>query len=142
MVACAARVPRTASARRRDQASAKRKPRSSIARSADEKAVALEQPQQLGDGLYHGQAVGAQHQLRALGRLVRVVDSREALHLTGTGFLVQALGIPLLRLVDRAIDVDLEKRKLGVLVQLANQIAVATVGTDEARQRDHGRVAE
>src|SRR5512132_2992552 len=51
-----------------------------------------------------------QHQLGALGDLVRIIDAREPLDLAGERLLVQAFGVAVLRqLVERGVHVDLDE---------------------------------
>ena len=81
-------------------------------------------------------------QLCLVGRFVRIVDSGESLDLAGTRFLIKSLGVAFLGHVQRRIDVDLEERKAGIVVQLAHEIAISAIGADEAGDGDDPRLGE
>lgn len=82
------------------------------------------------------------------GLLVRRTDARELGDLALASLLVQALGVALLGLLDRDVDPDLDEGNAGLaagslgLVQLTCQVAVRSVGRDEAGDGDSGAVGE
>src|SRR5262245_13140698 len=49
--------------------------------------------------------------------LIRIVDAREALQLSGAGFLIESLGVPRLTCGNRRAHVNLDKRQLPLDVQ-------------------------
>lgn len=81
-------------------------------------------------------------QLRLERRLVRSRNTGELLDLTGTGLLVKALGITLLGNLNRDVNKDLDKRKLGLLVDLASKVAVGTVWRDERGDGNGCRISK
>lgn len=100
------------------------------------------------DRILHTRLMALDVNLR-LGRLlVRRTDTRELGNLPFPGFLIQPLGVPLLRDLDRHINPHLHKRHTSLptgplgLVQRARLIAVGAVGGDEARDGDGAAVGE
>lgn len=82
-----------------------------------------------------------------LGGLVGSTDAGKVLDDTGAGLLVETLGIALLGLLDRDVDVDFDEgeRGLGVfglLVEFAGGLAVGLVGGDEGGQGEGRGVGE
>ena len=72
-----------------------------------------------------------------LRHLVRRADAREVLQLARAGARVEALRVALLGDLDRRVDVDLQERQPGRVVQLARERAVVVRGGDERGDRDH-----
>ena len=83
-----------------------------------------------------------------LGCFIRSTDTGELLDLAGTGLLVEALGVALLRDLKGHVDVDLDEGDglvagVGALgVQGAGEVTVGPVGRDEGGDGDGGRVGE
>lgn len=75
-------------------------------------------------------------------RLVWSVDPGHRGDLTGTGTTVQAFGITCFALRQRRIQVDLEKREAGALVQLAYASAAIRVRRYDGDQRDGAGVGK
>lgn len=99
------------------------------------------------DGVLDTSLYGFNVNLGLLRSLVWGADAGEVLDYTGSGLLVQALGITLLGVLDGNVNIDLDERKglvdiLGALVQLASLLAVGLVGRDEGRQGQAGRVGK
>src|SRR5205823_1423348 len=78
--------------------------------------------------------------LRLLRRFIRIVNSGEPLDLPGTGLLVQALRVALLRAFQRHVHVHFDE--IARLAAGAYQVAILLVWADEARDRNHSRVRE
>ena len=71
--------------------------------------------------------------------LVGCINSSKSLNLTGTGFLIQSLGITLLANLDRGVDKHLDKiTRLFIATsidRLTDKIAIFSVGADKCGQR-------
>ena len=76
------------------------------------------------DTVVDGGLHGVERQLGVLGHLVCLVDAGESLDDACAGLLVETLDVPLLALLERRRNVDLEEGKVRLLVQLAGQLAV------------------
>lgn len=77
--------------------------------------------------------------LWVLRLFVRRTDAGEVLDLASTSLLVQALGITLLGLCNRDVNVDLDERQwrvgvVGRLVKCTGAVAICLVGRDEGGQ--------
>lgn len=85
--------------------------------------------------------------LCVLGSLVRSADASELLDLAGASLLVQTLGVALLSLLNGNVDEDFDEGErrlvvLGVVVEVAGDLAVGLVGRDERGEGDGGAVGE
>src|SRR5215211_6406976 len=101
--------------------------------------VLLEIGEDLLGGLLGRLALGVDHQLRLLGRLVGVGDARELLDLTGAGLGVEALDVALLADLDRGLDVRLDEAAVHNLPRLVADLAV---GRDGGRDDRHAVAGE
>ncbi len=81
-------------------------------------------------------------QLCILGRFVGIVDPGEAFDLTGTGLLVQALGIAFLSHVKRRIDVDFRKRQAGIVLLRGHELTISSIRTDKAGDGKNARLSK
>ena len=105
-------------------------------------AILLEAAEEHVDALLDLQLVRFEGDLRIEGLLVRIVDAGKVLELSGLDACVLALGIALLELVDGNVEEDLVEGDALILVALADEVAIAAVGGDEADQSDDAGIGE
>ena len=99
------------------------------------------------DSLLHAGLLAVNVDLCVLGSLVRSADASELLDLASASLLVQTLGIALLGLLNGNVNEDLDEGErrlvvLGVVVEVAGDLAVGLVGGDERGEGDGGAVGE
>lgn len=117
-------------------------------RSRREVTLLIQIRDNLPHGLLHADSIVPDMNLRLNRRLIRRTDARKLLDHPLPGLLVQTLGIPLLRHLDRHIDIHLHERQTraltlrGSLVQLPRLVPVRAVGGDERGDGDAGAVGE
>ena len=105
-------------------------------------AILLEAAEEHVDALLDLQLVRFEGNLGVERLLVRIIDAGEVLELSGLNASVLALGIALLELVDGNVEEDLVEGDALVLVALADEVAIAAVGGDEADQSDDAGIGE
>ena len=94
------------------------------------------------DGFFDTGLIGADMDLRVVGRLVGCADAGEVWDAAGTRLLVEPLGVALLAYFQRRIHENLEKIVFFARRQVAGHVAVLPVGRDECAQVDQARVAK
>lgn len=99
------------------------------------------------DGLLDAGLLAVDVDLSLLRSLVRRADTSELLDLARAGLLVQTLGVALLSLLDGDVNEDLDEGQgslvvLGVVVEVAGDLAVGLVRGDERGEGDSGAVGK
>ena len=97
-----------------------------------EQAFGFEQCEQFANGIFDGQFVGTKGQFGIGGCFVWVIDTGEAFDFASACFFVQAFGVALFSFVQWAVNKDFEEGDVGFFVELADGIALGSVGADEA----------
>src|SRR5262249_5834690 len=92
----------------------------------------LQMLQEQKGGLLWRSRGGVDGQLRMGGGFVGIVNAGKVFQLPGPGLFIEPFRVSLLAGLNRSVDVNLDKRQLGLLVQGPDAVAIFSVGANEA----------